>query len=330
MRKVILRTLCLAAGLGIAVSMTGASPAPPNLQRALEVQQVLAAQHPSDADTLNDLGNLLLLAGRLGEAESAYRRAIELDPQHAGHRYNLALLLDRRGDVLGARKALEEAVKLDPEHAWAFYQLGKVLHEQGQVKAAVKAYAEALYLDPDLASSRVNPHVIENRLLTEAMILAYRKTSTEPLAPRNYEDPGRIAELMVRLQFADDQASTGAPAVDGAARPDRPRSTMAPDDEEAEGDLGEDAEERIRTGGGPASVGGSSVSTDGSANDTTPGTRVRGLTTRSLRTEPNTRGTTPNAVRPPRGTRYVPRSTGSLELQLLPGPGQEKGTDRQT
>ncbi len=330
MRKIILRTCCLAAGFGLAVSLTVASPAPPNLQRALEVQQTLAAQRPSDADTLNDLGNLLLLAGRLGEAESAYRRAIELDAQHAGYYYNLALLLDRRGDGAGARKALEEAVRLDPEHAWAFYQLGTVLHGQGLVNAAVKAYAEALFLDPNLASSRVNPHVIENPLLTEAMILAYRKTSTQPLAPRDYEDPQRIAELMVQLEFTDDQRAAGEPASDTSARPDRPRSTMAPGDEEAEGALDEDAEERARSGGGSLTVSGSTVGADAATSDTAPGTRVRGLTTRSLRTEPNAGGAAPNAVRPPRGTRYVPRSTGSLELQLLPGPGQQKDEDRQT
>ena len=54
---------------------------PPNLYEALRAQQAEASLHPSDPEILNDLGNLLVLAGSLDQAEEAYRRSLELDPQ---------------------------------------------------------------------------------------------------------------------------------------------------------------------------------------------------------------------------------------------------------
>ena len=72
--------LSLAAALVAAFAIAAFAAVPPNLSKALEAQRRLVTEKPQDAAVHNDLGSLLLLADRPVEAEAAYRRAIELDP----------------------------------------------------------------------------------------------------------------------------------------------------------------------------------------------------------------------------------------------------------
>ena len=61
-------------------AITASRGAAANLAKTLEVQRRLTAQRPNDPAVFNDLGNLLVLSGQPAEAETAYRRAMELDP----------------------------------------------------------------------------------------------------------------------------------------------------------------------------------------------------------------------------------------------------------
>ena len=60
-----------------------------------------------------NLGVALEKLGKHEEAESAYRKAIELDPQNADTQLNLGNSLhDKMRDYEGARSAFEEAISL--------------------------------------------------------------------------------------------------------------------------------------------------------------------------------------------------------------------------
>jgi tetratricopeptide (TPR) repeat protein len=183
--------------LFLSAALAALAAAPPNLGKALDAQRKLAAERPQDAAVFNDLGNLLVLAGRLDEAEEAYRHAVELSPDRASARFNLGLLLQQKGELKEALPLYEETIELQPQHAWAHYQIGTILEARGQEAKAVDAYARAFALDPQLAFPEVNPHVIDNRLVTEAMLKAYRGDYAPPQAPKVYEDPLRIAALLV-------------------------------------------------------------------------------------------------------------------------------------
>jgi tetratricopeptide (TPR) repeat protein len=69
---------------------------------------------PSDAELIADLGGAYEAAGRLGEAESAYRLALSIDPEFADVRRSLARLLARRGAMDEARRQLETALRVQP------------------------------------------------------------------------------------------------------------------------------------------------------------------------------------------------------------------------
>ena len=176
---------------------------PPNLPEALRAQQAQALQHPNDPEILNDLGNLLILAGSLDEAEETYRRSLEISPDNTTTRYNLALVLMEQGLNKQATKELYQLLELDPYHAWSLYQLGTLSASAGRRSKAVDFYTRALTLRPELASPAINPHVIENRYLTESQLRLYLANAEAAQAPRLYQRPGHVAELLIPTAESD-------------------------------------------------------------------------------------------------------------------------------
>ena len=187
----------LAAALIGLAAIAAIAAVPPNLARTIEEQRRLVTERPNDAAVYNDLGNLLLLVPQPAEAEEAYRKAVELDPSKVSALFNLGVLLQERGELREAYKLLRQVVKLEPRHAWAFYQIGAIQERWGQDSDAVEAYAMAFSLDPQLAFPEVNPHIVENKLVTQAMLKAYRADYSQPVVPQVYDEPGRIANLLV-------------------------------------------------------------------------------------------------------------------------------------
>ena len=62
----------------------------------------------------NNLGNLYRELRRPTEAIAAYRRALELDPQHARAHANLGNMLKDLGDTDGALAAFRRSLALAP------------------------------------------------------------------------------------------------------------------------------------------------------------------------------------------------------------------------
>ncbi len=201
------------------------SPTPINLPKALAVQQERVLSNPADAAAQVDLGNLLLLDGKTAEAEAAYRRAITLDPASVNAHFDLGLLLQQRKEERAASQEFKRVIELAPDHAWAHYQLGVLREGSGNESAAVRSYATAFALNPRLAFPDVNPHVLENKLVTPAMLRAYR-SELPPLQPgAAYEEPVRIVGILVGEPAQGAQAAQEA----GVATPGMPTPTPRPD-----------------------------------------------------------------------------------------------------
>ena len=234
MRK---RTLWI-SGLALAclaVAVVAAlAAAPPNLGKAIEEQHRLITQRPQDPAVYNDLGNLLVLANRPDEAEEAYRKALELAPDKVSALFNLGLLQQQRGELREALRLYRDILDIQPQHAWAWYQIGTLYEHWGQEGRAVEAYADAFRIDPQLGFSEVNPHVLENTLVTRAMLRAYQQGPAAPQAPAMYDERGRIRALLVpRPQVQPqqpaeegDELAQPQPGQPGAAvRPGQPGSS---------------------------------------------------------------------------------------------------------
>jgi protein O-mannosyl-transferase len=113
-----------------------------------------AAIVPDDFHTHYDLGNLFLSTGLNDEAESAYRRALELNPALHQARINLGTLLVRKGDLEGALAQFEAADRRSPGLAAAKVNQAHVLQMLGRPGEAIPLYEAALALQPGLAAAR--------------------------------------------------------------------------------------------------------------------------------------------------------------------------------
>jgi tetratricopeptide (TPR) repeat protein len=222
------------------LSVPGVALGQPYLSEALAIQRSLALENPDDPALLNDLANLLLLAGEMNESEDTYRRAIELAPESISVHYNLGLLLQQTERPEKARREFQQVITLNPEHAWSHYQLGVLLAASGRRSSAIEQFATALRLDPRLTDPAFNPHIVENDLAASATLMAYSHLSPATLAPRIYEEPSRIAGLLLPLPVPFDQSRAAKPTVeeDAASAEEEPvdsapaRDTEAVEDEE--------------------------------------------------------------------------------------------------
>lgn len=216
MRKLTSTAAVLIACAALSAALAYAS-APKNLSRAIDAQRALLAERPADSALENDLGSLLVLDDDLAGAEEAYRRAIALDDANASAHYNLGLLLQKIGERREALKQFERTLELEPRHAWSRYQMGTIYHAQGRESAARKAYAKALALDPALGNPEINPHLIDNDLATSAMLYSYRHYREELLPEREFEEPARIARVLIDRPQTEVEAVADVVSPDGAA-----------------------------------------------------------------------------------------------------------------
>ena len=101
------------------------------------------------------LGRLLSRTNRDAEAESAYRKAIELQPESGWHWSRLGSVLSRTNRQAEAESAYRKATELQPESAWHWLRLGNFLssymrrHEEAEV-----AHRKAIEIDPQNAFAK--------------------------------------------------------------------------------------------------------------------------------------------------------------------------------
>jgi predicted O-linked N-acetylglucosamine transferase (SPINDLY family) len=111
------------------------------------------------AVTLDDLFGIAIghhEAGRIGEADAAYRRILELDPDHADSLHLLGLILDQAGQSEPAIQLIGRAIEINPDAAHYHNNLGNAYHRQGRLPAATEHYRRAAELRPDSAEIASN------------------------------------------------------------------------------------------------------------------------------------------------------------------------------
>lgn len=114
-----------------------------------------------------------------GQARDAYRRALELDPNHADARVNLGRLLHEAGHARAAEVHYRLALAARPKDATAAFNLGVALEDVGRPAEAIAAYEQALASDPQIADAHFNLSRLHERAGRKAAafrhLKAYRK-----------------------------------------------------------------------------------------------------------------------------------------------------------
>ena len=103
-----------------------------------------------------NLGVALDHLGRIDEAMSQYRKALEVKPDYVDARMNLGVDLASRGQTDEAIAAYRETIRLAPQFATAHNNLGVALAGVGQIDEAILQYQKTLELDPGFAEAYNN------------------------------------------------------------------------------------------------------------------------------------------------------------------------------
>ena len=144
--------------------------------------------NPNYADAHNNLGVLLAKTGRTDEAIAQYRQALEINPNYADAHNNLGVLLAKTGRTDEAIAHYLQALEISPDFTEAHNNLGNALSQTGRTDEAIAQYQKALAIDPNYTEARNN---LGNALLqtghTDEAIVQYQKALSI--------DPDKISAL---------------------------------------------------------------------------------------------------------------------------------------
>ena len=115
----------------------------------LDDAEKVVAIRPGWAAAHLGVGRALQAVGRYSEAEKAYGRAIELEPEYAGYWHNRSLLKSSLGRFREALVDAGNAIRLDPKYAYAFAARAQAHAGLGQYESALADYHQAQALQPN-------------------------------------------------------------------------------------------------------------------------------------------------------------------------------------
>ena len=121
---------------------------------AIEVLREGILRYPDNAALLVSLGEALIQAGDLTEADRVLRRAIELKSDRAYESFGragywLGYLAALRGDDDEAIVFFRQSIRHDPHFGRSYYYLGILMAKQGNFDEAITLFRKALELIPE-------------------------------------------------------------------------------------------------------------------------------------------------------------------------------------
>jgi len=163
-------------------------------------------QNPQDAESLSNLGQVLVRMQRTAEAIPYFERATTLNPNRWAYRFNLARalsLLQRWDEAIAAYR---QAQTLFPDDYATTFNLALTMHKKGDDAGAVAEYKKAIALNPGDASFRM------------ALAISYEALQQKSEAAGQYVEYLRLSPLAadadkVREKIAQLTGSAAPPAL---------------------------------------------------------------------------------------------------------------------
>jgi tetratricopeptide (TPR) repeat protein len=109
-----------------------------------------------------------LRAGRVDDAEKAFRALAQTNPELGGPHANLGLIYRQSGKLAEAVAEFEQAVQANPREPVYLNQLGVTHRQNGQFAKARDAYEKAIALDPSYAAAHLNLGILHDLYLGDA------------------------------------------------------------------------------------------------------------------------------------------------------------------
>jgi tetratricopeptide (TPR) repeat protein len=128
------------------------------------------------ADHWFNLG-LDLESSSIQEAQSAYHKALELDPQMTAAHLNLGKLYHDAKEPKKAEAHYRAAIESAPEDPAPHFNLGVLLEDTKEPQKAVVAYREALKRDPSFADAHYNLGLLYDALGKKSEAVFHLRTA---------------------------------------------------------------------------------------------------------------------------------------------------------
>lgn len=114
-------------------------------------------ENPGDARAFFYQGAGLAAMGRFKEAESSYRRALQLDPRDFKIWNNLAaLLFEALNRPAEGAQCLAQALKLEPHNQLGWANLASMNGQMGRHAQALECAERALAIDPQMVEAHLH------------------------------------------------------------------------------------------------------------------------------------------------------------------------------
>jgi tetratricopeptide (TPR) repeat protein len=201
------------------------SPLDAAIQRDLDILRA----NPNSAVTHNDLGQLLVQKGFPKDAQVEFERAVDADRRLSSAWYNLGLARAANGNTIGARFAFDRTLYYHPGDSWAHFQAGLLAEQRGDTETAIEHYAKAILRNHSLLDVKVNPRVLDSKLIHLALIRAYPNEHAHDTmlfqgTPPGYGERNSAAEPMaVSPQPSAEKIITPAPPLTDPSRQTPPK-----------------------------------------------------------------------------------------------------------
>ena len=148
------------------------------------------------------LTNALALhqAGRLAEAEKAYRKVLDIQSDQFDSLHLLGVILFQRGDPAAAVEQIDRALKRNPDHAAALNDRGNALLTLRRCEQALASYDRALALQPGYADALCNRGAALHALkrYDEALAACDRTIALQPDYAEAYSNRGNTLRELRR------------------------------------------------------------------------------------------------------------------------------------
>ncbi len=136
--------------LGLSYAMTG------DREMAKVAYRRALEINPQHGAALYNLGNTYKDEGQLAAALVFYQKAIAANSRLSDAYVNMGIIYGRQGLEDLARKYYQKALKVDPSNSKTYFNLGFIEETSGRFSSAVDLYLKAVALDPENAEGYYN------------------------------------------------------------------------------------------------------------------------------------------------------------------------------
>ncbi len=177
-----------------------------NPEECIRFAEEALALDADDPKLYNLRGRARNNLGMLEDAETDFRRALQLDPRFADAHSNLGHILRRKGYAEAAEQCFRKALARDANHGLANLNIGTILFERGQVRKAIQHLQRGLDEEMTNLAGRYNLAIAQHQIghLSEA-VHNYRQ-----VIANGQTDPDAFSNMAAALQALGDLEGAAA------------------------------------------------------------------------------------------------------------------------